>query len=193
TDIGRVSSPGLPLPQRFRHPEDAREQLARSIAKHEQVFGRKPRGCWPSEGSLSEEVLGIAHSLGIHWMATDEGVLGRTLGSNFHRDGSGRLTNHGAESLYNLYRYEHGSAEMHLVFRDHALSDLIGFVYSGIAARDAATDMLRRIREAAQPVLDAGRDAVIPIILDGENAWEFFPRSGREFLRFLYDGISKDP
>jgi alpha-amylase/alpha-mannosidase (GH57 family) len=62
-----------------------------------------------------------------------------------------------------------------------------------VPAKNAAEDMLRRIRYAAQPVLDSGRDAVVSIILDGENAWEFYPQSGREFLRRLYDGIAKDP
>jgi alpha-amylase/alpha-mannosidase (GH57 family) len=193
TDIGRVSAPGLPLPQRFQHPEDAREQIQRSIALHERVFGAKPQGAWPSEGSVSEEVISIASGLGINWLATDEGVLGRSLGAYFHRDGDGRLTNGGVDRLYNIYRYEKADAHMHMVFRDHSLSDLIGFVYAGVAAETAAEDMLRRIRYSAQPVLDSGRDAVVSIILDGENAWEFYPRSGREFLRRLYDGIAKDP
>jgi alpha-amylase/alpha-mannosidase (GH57 family) len=91
--MGAVSSPGLPLPQnRFRHPEDAREQLTRGLDLHEKVFGLRPKGVWPSEGSVSEEVLAIAHSVGVQWMATDEGVLGRSsLGVFFGRDGSGRL------------------------------------------------------------------------------------------------------
>jgi alpha-amylase/alpha-mannosidase (GH57 family) len=193
TDIGRLSAPGLPLPQRFQHPEDAREQIERSIALHERVFGAKPRGAWPSEGSVSEEVLGIAASLGLNWAATDEGVLGRSLGSYFHRDGDGRLTNGGTDRLYNIYQYENADTRMNMVFRDHSLSDLIGFVYAGVPAQDAAVDMLRRIRYAAQPVLDSGRDAIVSIILDGENAWEFYPQSGREFLRRLYDAIAKDP
>ncbi|MFZ0287314.1 MAG: hypothetical protein WAL32_18960, partial [Terriglobales bacterium] len=83
TNMGGVSTPGLPLPQnRFRHPEDAREQLLRGLDLHEKVFGIRPVGVWPSEGSVSDEVLAIAHSLGVNWMATDEGVLGRTLGLN---------------------------------------------------------------------------------------------------------------
>src|SRR5437588_871967 len=82
---------------------------------------------------------------------------------------------------------------MHMVFRDHSLSDLIGFVYAGVPAQTAAEDMLRRIRYAAQPVLDSGRDAIVSIVLDGENAWEFYPQSGRELLRRLYDAIAKDP
>src|SRR5438270_13913688 len=82
---------------------------------------------------------------------------------------------------------------MNIVFRDHSLSDLIGFVYSGVPPGDAASDFLRRVKESAAPVLAAGRDAVVPIILDGENAWESYPQSGREFLRRLYDGIQNDP
>src|SRR5206468_5708562 len=94
TNMGGVSTSGLTLPQnRFRHPEDAREQLRRGLDLHEQVFGLRPTGVWPSEGSVSEEVLTIASELGVQWMATDEGVLSRTLGMSFIRDGHGRLPN----------------------------------------------------------------------------------------------------
>src|SRR3984893_9083381 len=153
TNMGAVSTPGLPLPQnRFRHPEDAREQLRRGLELHETVFGIRPKGVWPSEGSVSEEVLAIAHSLGIKWMATDEGVLGRSTGVSFHRDGNGRLPGHMAERLYNIHRYENGPTAMHMVFRDHTISDLIGFVYSGMDPGEAAGHLLGNIRDAAQPV-----------------------------------------
>jgi alpha-amylase/alpha-mannosidase (GH57 family) len=194
TSAGAVSTPGLPLPQnRFRHPEDAREQLRRGLDLHEKVFGVRPAGVWPSEGSVSEEALAIAHSLGVQWMATDEGVLGRSTGLFFARDGNGRLPEHLAEQLYNIYRYENGSTAMHLVFRDHTLSDLIGFVYSGMPPGDAAQHLINNIKDAARPVLDKGRDAVVSIILDGENAWEYYPKSGREFLRRFYDGLQREP
>jgi alpha-amylase/alpha-mannosidase (GH57 family) len=194
TNMGAVSSPGLPLPNnRFRHPEDAREQLLRGLDLHQQAFGIRPRGAWPSEGSVSEEALSIAHGLGIKWMATDEGVLGRSLGLFFSRDGTGRLSPELAEKLYSVYRYENGQTEMHLLFRDHTLSDLIGFVYSGMPAAEAAQHLMKNIKEAAQPVLSKGKDAVIPIILDGENAWEYYPHSGREFLRRFYDALQKEP
>ncbi len=193
TDIGRVSAPGLPLPQRFAHPEDAEEQLRRGLDLHERVFGLRPRGAWPSEGSVSEEVLAIAHKVGLEWLATDEGVLGRSLDAFFHRDGEGRLLDRGAEQLYTIYRSQKSGAGMNLVFRDHSLSDLIGFVYSGMAAKDAAAHLIHRIKECAQPVVKTGKDAVVSIILDGENAWEFYPESGREFLRRVYDALSRDP
>ena len=193
TDIGAVSSPGLTLPQnRFRHPEDAREQLLRGLDLHEKVFGIRPKGVWPSEGSVSEEVLAIAHSLGVQWMATDEGVLGRSTGAFFARDSNGRLPAHLAERLYNIHRYENGSTAMHLVFRDHTISDLIGFVYSGMPAADAARHLIQNIKEAGQPLLAQGRDAVVSVILDGENAWEYYPKSGREFLRRFYDALQHD-
>jgi alpha-amylase/alpha-mannosidase (GH57 family) len=194
TSIGAVSSPGLPLPQsRFRHPEDAREQLTRGLDLHEKVFGVRPKGVWPSEGSVSEEVLAIAHSVGIQWMATDEGVLGRSSGAFFARDNTGRLPAQLAEKLYNIHRYENGSGAMHMVFRDHTISDLIGFVYSGMPPANAAQHLIGNIKEAAKPVLAAGRDAVVSIILDGENAWEYYPQSGREFLRRFYDGLQREP
>jgi alpha-amylase/alpha-mannosidase (GH57 family) len=194
TSIGAVSSPGLPLPQnRFRHPEDAREQLLRGMDLHQNVFGVRPKGVWPSEGSVSEEVFSIAQTLGVNWMATDEGVLGRSLGVNFSRDGGGRLSPDHAAKLYNIHRFEKGQTRMHLIFRDHTISDLIGFVYSGMPAPDAASHLIHTIKQSAQPVLEQGRDAIIPIILDGENAWEYYPRSGREFLRRFYDALAREP
>ena len=194
SNIGAVSAPGLPLPQnQFRHPEDASDQILRGLDLHEKVFGVRPKGIWPSEGSVSEEVLAIAHNVGVKWMATDEGVLGRTLGVFFARDANGRLPGHLAEKLYNIHRYENGSTAMHMVFRDHTISDLIGFVYSGMPPADAAQHLIGNIKEAAKPVLAKGRDAVVSIILDGENAWEYYPKSGREFLRRFYDALQREP
>lgn len=194
SNIGGISTPGLSLPQnRFRRPEDARDQVLRGLDLHEKTFGVRPRGVWPSEGSVSEETLAIAHSLGVNWMATDEGVLARTLGVSFARDGAGKLPAAQAQQLYTVHRYEAADAEMHLIFRDHTISDLIGFVYSSMRAEDAANHLMQNIRHAAQPVLAQGHDAVVSIILDGENAWEYFPQSGREFLRRFYDRLQNEP
>jgi alpha-amylase/alpha-mannosidase (GH57 family) len=194
TENGAVSSPGLPLPlNRYRHPADAREQLRRGLDLHKKVFGMRPKGVWPSEGSVSPETLAIAGELGVRWMATDEGVLGRSLGINFSRDDYGHLNADLAHRLYTIYRYEHEETRMNLIFRDHTLSDLIGFVYSGMPPQDAANNLIHKIKASAQPVLASGQDAVVPIILDGENAWEYYPQSGREFLRRFYDALQKDP
>jgi len=191
---GGESTPGLPLPtRRFRRPDDAKLQIRRAIDLHEQTFRARPAGLWPSEGSVSHETLGLAGQQGIRWMATDEGVLARSVGYNFARDAHGRLHGDSAEMLYNIHRYESADTRMDMVFRDHTLSDLVGFVYSGMPAHDAANHLLHSIREAGRPVLERGKDAVISIILDGENAWEYYPQSGREFLRRFYDGLQRDP
>ncbi len=194
TDAGRVSATGLSLPQhRFRHPEDAEEQLRRGLELHQRVFGLRPRGVWPSEGSVSDEVIAIAARQGIEWMATDEGVLGRSLNRFFERDPHGRLLGDGPADLYTIYEYQRDGAEMHMVFRDHSLSDLIGFVYSGMPAQEAAYHLVQHLKQSSQQLLKKKVEPVVAIILDGENAWEYYPRSGREFLRRVYDALSSDP
>jgi alpha-amylase/alpha-mannosidase (GH57 family) len=194
TNVGEQSSPGLNLPtRRFRRPEDASLQIERALNSHEALFGVRPKGLWPSEGGVSEEAVMLAGRQGMEWMATDEGVLGRSLDFNFSRDGGGYLTADGAERLYNIYRYEKGETRMHMVFRDHRLSDLIGFVYSGMPAQEAANHLVQNIRNSARPVLERGRDAAVSIILDGENAWEYYPQSGREFLRRFYGAVQNEP
>jgi alpha-amylase/alpha-mannosidase (GH57 family) len=194
TNIGAESTPGLDLPtRRFKRAEDATVQIRRGMQSHEETFGVRPQGLWPSEGSVSEEAIKLAAKEGIKWMATDEGVLGRSLDYHFTRDGGGQLSADGAHKLYNIYRYEKGATKMHLVFRDHRISDNIGFVYSGMPAQKAASHLIHCIKNSVQPILDSGCDAVLSIILDGENAWEYYPQSGREFLRRFYDGLQCDP
>jgi len=193
SNAGAESSPGLNLPTRhFKRPDDAVLQIQRALDSHEALFGVRPKGLWPSEGSVSEEVLKLASRQGIQWMATDEGVLGRTLDFNFARHNGDHLHVDGAERLYNIYRYEKDDTRMHLVFRDHRLSDLIGFVYSGMPAQDAANHLIQNIEHSAQPILAKGDNAVVSIILDGENAWEYYPQSGREFLRRFYEALQRD-
>ena len=191
TDVARVSNPHTPLPHpAFRYPEDAREHLTRARAYHERVFGRPPAGLWPSEGSVSDQALEIAMELGFKWFATDEGVLGRTRNIGFWRDAGGYPEN--GPELYSPWRLIRAGREMTGFFRDHYLSDLVGFVYSRMDAGTAADDLYRRIRAAGDRE-PAGRTATVSLILDGENAWEHYPGNGREFLRQFYRRIEQDP
>ena len=98
----------------------------------------------------------------------------------------------GPPPVHALPLRERRNPKMNLIFRDHTLSDLIGFVYSGMPPQEAANNLIQKIKESAQPVLGHGQDALVSIILDGENAWEYYPRSGREFLRRFYDALEKD-
>jgi alpha-amylase/alpha-mannosidase (GH57 family) len=182
SNIAEVPHPGVPLPTRFRYPADARTQLERARTFCNERFGAAPAGLWPSEGSVSDEALGIAAETGFRWAATDNGVLSRTLGRTA-----------GIDETYRPYVWRHDGREMGMVFRDHYLSDLIGFVYSRIGSGEAARDFLDRIRDNCRGILASGRDALVPIILDGENAWEFYEENGRPFFRELYRGITADP
>ena len=189
TDVYLRTHPQSVMPRRrFQRPEDALEQLERASACHERLFGRRPVGLWPSEGSVSDAMVPIVASAGFRWMATDEEILANSLGVRFARDVAGHLDQ--PERLYTPYRVMAGGAGVNCLFRDHALSDRIGFVYSGWEAAAAATDFVERLAEAGYRYrAKTGEEAVIPIILDGENAWEHFEGGGRPFLRALYGAL----
>lgn len=182
SNIASISHPNVTLPHQFRHPEDARYQIETALEFAKQRLGARPAGMWPSEGSVSDEVFRIASECGVRWMATDNGVLSATLG----RDA-------GVEDTYRPWLWTQGERSMRLIFRDHFLSDLIGFVYSRMEPEQAAAHFLDRIHENVRGLHAEGRDALVPIILDGENAWEHYELNGRPFLKELYRLISQDP
>ncbi len=190
SDIARVANPGTPLPRRaYRRPEDAREQLNRAKEYHERIFGVKPAGLWPSEGSVSDQTLTIAVEEGFQWFGTDEGVLGRTLNVGFFRDANGIAAN--ADRLYEPWRVQIGEKGITGLFRDHHLSDLVGFVYTRMDSVAAAADLHGRLRHLGETV-NTGRPLTVSLFLDGENAWEYYPGNGRQFLREFYRRISED-
>jgi alpha-amylase/alpha-mannosidase (GH57 family) len=194
TDIYLRTHPQSRMPrQRFRHPEDARAQLDKAVVSHERTFGVRPVGLWPSEGSVSDAMVPLASAAGFRWMATDELILARTLGVGLARDGYGHLQQ--PEALYRPYVVRVGGGEITCLFRDHVLSDLIGFTYATWGAAEAANDFVGRLVEAGRrySARTGGGEAVIPVILDGENAWEHFEGQGRPFLRALYRTLAAHP
>jgi alpha-amylase/alpha-mannosidase (GH57 family) len=175
----REATPDLPLPLHpFSSPGDAREHVVRSQHRYQEAFGRAPRGMWPSEGSISEAASLLLQNLGFRWLASDEGVLANSLRK------SGRGGSH--PSLAQRCRpwsYAGGPA---MFFRDQGLSDLIGFTYSRWGAEEAVADFLHRLRGIHDALPDDGRHYIVPVVLDGENAWEHYPRNGADFLGLLY-------
>jgi alpha-amylase/alpha-mannosidase (GH57 family) len=161
------------VPVEIRFPEDAREQLRRSREFMRERFVHPPRGLWPSEGSVSDAVASLAAEEGFQWMATDEGILGKS---------GVPLDYHQRSNLYRPYRRN----GITIFFRDRNLSDLIGFHYMHGSAADGARDLVRRLKE----IPDGSH---VSIALDGENPWDYYANSGRDFLRYLFDGISKEP
>jgi alpha-amylase/alpha-mannosidase (GH57 family) len=177
----RTAMPKVTLPTaRFRHPEDARSQVYGGIAYFRDTFGFTPRGMWPSEGSVSDEALAIIAGSGIEWAASDEGVLVHTLPGGL---GPGR------EELYQAYAFQAGEQRLGLFFRDHALSDLIGFTYSQWDAARAVEDFIGRLRDIRHRTPDS---RVVSVILDGENAWEYYPGNAYTFLSRLYSAIAEE-
>ncbi|GAB7028097.1 glycoside hydrolase [Geotalea toluenoxydans] len=178
----RVAMPKVNLPAvSFQHPEDAHAQVAQGVARFEEIFGFKPKGMWPSEGSVSDEALGIIADCGIVWAATDEGVLSHTLPGGI---GSNR------EALYQPYQFQQQGREVSLFFRDHALSDLIGFTYSQWSPERAVADFIDRLQDIRHRIHGA---RVVPVILDGENAWEYYADNGYTFLSRLYRAVAESP
>ncbi len=176
SDSARQCMPNAALPPKFAYPGDAQAQIERGIAYIEKLFGRRPAGIWPSEGSVSEAAYGLIAATGARWLATDEGILSSSLSLPARAGLRQRcrpyiLGDAGSPSIF---------------FRDQQLSDLIGFSYAGWKPDDAAQDMVHRLEQAASALgADAGRH-IVPVILDGENCWEFYPNDGREFLERLY-------
>src|SRR5262249_44981742 len=141
----------------------------------------------------SDAIVPIVARAGFQWMATDETILARTLGTTFTRDSGGNVEQ--PDQLYASYRISVDDARVACAFRDHVLSDRIGFVYAGWAGDAAADDFVARLVEAGRRYQARGgtSEAIIPVILDGENAWEHFDGGGRPFLRALYGRLAAHP
>lgn len=186
--------PGAPLPRiLFSYPGDAAAQLTRGREVFRSFFGAYPEGLWPSEGSISPAALELAARAGYRWAATDEILLARVLGQSVARDSEGVPVD--PSWPYLPYVASTPAGPLHLFFRDHHLSDLIGFEYSRWAATDAASHFVQTIgniyrKLAALPGPRRKEAYVVPVILDGENAWEYFPDSGQDFLDSLLAGLA---
>ena len=185
--LARQAMPGCELPKHLdSYREDAVEQLRRAVAFHTELFGEPPRGMWPSEGSVAQEIIGAIADVGIEWIATDEEILMASTGGRVSRDPHGHLRN--PELLYRPWLAADGDKQLQMIFRDHGLSDLIGFQYQRADYVLAAMDLLGRAEEIGRATasVSGGRPALVPIILDGENCWEYYHDGGVTFLRTLY-------
>ena len=178
-----VAMPRLNLPDvkgNFR--EDARKQLLMAVELYRKKFGRDPRGLWPSEGSVSPDILPLVAEAGFKWLATDEEILARSLDIHLQRDSLQRINR--PDVLYQPYSIKADSKTLNMVFRDHFLSDLVGFKYQWSAPEDAANDFLTKLWHIRQSA--PNNDHFVAVILDGENAWEHYHDSGVHFLRAMY-------
>ena len=179
--LQKVAIPGISLPKkRFRHPEDAKAQIENAVSYHSRIFGSLPQGMWPSEGSVSEDILPLLGRAGIKWIATDEEILAKSLDIQFHRGLSD--DDPVPNALYKPYYIDKHGHRLSMIFRDHQLSDLIGFVYSKWDSNKAVDDLIARLHRIRKSVEWQDGDHLVSIILDGENAWEHYKNDGHDFL-----------
>jgi alpha-amylase/alpha-mannosidase (GH57 family) len=187
----REAMPEVALPDyRGGYPEDAVAQVASAMESHVRHFGARPRGMWPSEGAVSQAMIPLLARQGIDWIATDEEILGSSTHGKIGRDHRGHVRH--PELLYRAWKVREDEHELAIIFRDHSMSDQVGFHYQRSPGPVAAADFMGKLTAIG----DACRHdpaTLVPVILDGENCWEYYPDGGVSFLRSLYQGVARDP
>lgn len=193
SDSAQEAQPEISLPRsRFTFPEDAEEQIHLALQYYRQLFGTEARGMWPPEGGVSNKALELAIKQGLKWIATDESILKKSVSF-------GGKTIKEIESFFPLekicspYLYKIEQGEISIFFRSQALSNLISFVYSSWDEEKAADDFFRQLLALNSCLKEGPGPFIISIIMDGENAWEYFPKGGEVFLLSLYQKIAACP
>ncbi|MBN2870963.1 MAG: hypothetical protein JXK04_08430 [Campylobacterales bacterium] len=156
--------------------EDAYRHLDNGIGCFKENFQSAPQGIWPSEGSVNETTLDTYGRYGFGFTASDEEILFATL------------NNHDRSLLYRPYRFKDDRG-ITIVFRDKRLSDKIGFEYASMSPEAAVDDLMSELRQ----IYDTSEEPLVSIILDGENAWEYYPDNAFPFFNALYQRLSEAP
>ena len=183
TEFARRAMPAATLPPRFSWPQDLKSHLQLAIEQHKQVFGSRPVGLWPSEGSVCPELIPILKEVGIEWFAADEEIMFRSLAAQ-----STPATERA--QLYNPYEAEWNGAMVRSVFRDRPLSDFVGFTASKNPPEEAASFIMHHVR-GITAATTSKEEPLAAIVLDGENAWEYFPDGGEGFLNAWYRQLAQ--
>ena len=178
------TQPQAPLPRATHYPGGAERAQwhideGRKLFRH--YFGQAPAGCWPAEGGISEAALALYERAGFHWVASGESVLHHSLQRGHVQQ---------PHCIHRPYRY--GEGKLNCFFRDDGLSDLIGFTYANWHGDDAVNNLIHHLENIASACRH-DPDRVVPIILDGENAWEYYPENGYHFLTALYRRLADHP
>ena len=181
-ESARQAMPDIELPVACDYPdglERSRWHMKKGVAVFKHYFGFEPRGCWPSEGSISNEMVELCAEMGIKWLASGETVLRNSLQKS---------STEPDDCIHAAYQYREAATAC--FFRDDGLSDLIGFKYSDWHADDAVANLVSHLERIAEDCRGKP-DAIVSIILDGENAWEYYPENGYHFLSTMYEKLSQ--
>ena len=179
----------LPLNTQYNGGEArAISHIKHAQTSHQQRFGHKPTGMWPAEGAVSKPALMLMAQQGVQWAASGEGVLTNSL----HKSDPVKALVSRHEYLYKPYKISDGKDEIVCFFRDDRLSDKIGFEYSKMHSADAVRDFMQEL-EHIHATYQKPENPVVNVILDGENAWEYYPYNGYYFLTELYQALANHP
>ncbi len=187
-DNMQCAQPDAPAPDFDAYPggvERSRWHIQQGIACFERYFGLRPQGIWLSEGAISEDSIALIEEFDFKWTASGEGVWRNSM----HLSHEGPEKEHSKRALFHPYVLKDYKPK--LFFRDDGLSDLIGFEYSKLNSADAANDMMQHLENIADFLGESAERHVVSIILDGENAWEYYPHNGYYFLNHLYIDLSE--
>lgn len=190
-DTTNDAIPNAVLPKHDQYPGGkarATSHLQNACISHEKRFGVPPRGMWPSEGAVSKDSLLLMAQTGIEWTASGEGVLANSLRKSNPK--KALISRH--DYLYKPYKVKQGKNEIICFFRDDRLSDKIGFDYSKMHSAEAVGDFIQTI-EHIYHTYQRPENPVVSVILDGENAWEYYPYNGHYFLTELYQALVNHP
>lgn len=193
SDEAAVGNSSAELPERFSWPNDAIAHLNKSVEMYTELFGQAPVGLWPGEGAVSPDIIPLVAKAGYQFMETGEPVLAQSLGiGTFTRDS--KETVQEADDLYRPYYVTSEKGDrVAIFFRDQILSDKVGFTYSQTPGEEAAADLVQRLENIRTQLKDQNIEGphIVSIILDGENAWEYYPNDGVEFLNSLYTMLNE--
>ena len=184
-NAAREAMPDISMPKLIHYPGGearARWHIRQGIEVFEERFGFRPSGCWPSEGAVSEATLKLLEEEGFSWAATGQQVLNNSLLKS-----DGRLPQNWIHTPYRVHE-----GRINVYFRDDGLSDLIGFTYGDWHADDAVADLITHLENIASACQE-NPDAVVSIIMDGENAWEYYPQNASYFLNTMYKRLAEHP
>lgn len=191
TQNTRLSRPESSLPkQRLQAAEDAKAHLHQARTYHHKTFGELPKGLWPSEQSMSPDLIETVADEGFQWIASSEGILWHSLDLWEKREDG---VHPHIDRLYRPYTLKAGERNITIVFRDIYLSDWLGFnAWKGdnIAQAHAFYQEIKKLQQRLQSISDF--PYLMTIALDGENCWEYYQQDGKIFLETLYQLLNDD-
>jgi len=180
----RVRPDHHPDTPEFRHPEDAARQVKMGLEEFEKVFGSRPKGMWPSEGSVSQEAVELIQDAGIEWIAADEALL--------YNRSTGTVVPKGADNRRPWLIGKPDGPPLACCFRNRGLSDDIGFQFSWKEPEEAVREFVGNLENIAKNLAPDGPPALVSLVCDGENPWEHYPDGGEGFLTGLAEVLEKN-